>query len=143
MPLTSFTKTFDIPEVKGSFPHLFNQPDNYAYDVTQSALSNYYIDSMKNQTREKLLEWHAEHKHDRCVFSEELKAYCVSNVELMKAGCVRFRASFPETTGLDPFMKITIASACMEVFKRNFLKENTIGGSFYMLSFLLFNIKNK
>ena len=99
---------------------------------------------MKNETQEKLLGWNADHKHDRFVFAaEELKAYCFSEVELLKAGCVRFRASFLEITGVDPFMKITIASACMEVFKRNFLKENKIDGSFYMFSFLLFNIKNK
>ena len=30
---------------------------------------------MKNETREKLLEWHAEHKHNRFVFAEEFKAY--------------------------------------------------------------------
>ena len=30
MPLSNFNKTFDLPDVtKGTFPHLFNIPDNY------------------------------------------------------------------------------------------------------------------
>jgi len=128
MPLADFSKTFDLPDtVKGCFPHLFNHPDNYTYDGMLPTLNYYDPDGMKEKSREKLLQWHAEHKFDNFVFSEELKNYCVDDVALLKAGCMKFRASFLDATGVDPFNQITIASACMEVFRRNFLTANTIG----------------
>ena len=100
MPLADFSKTFDLPDtVKGCFPHLFNHPDNYTYDGMLPTLNYYDPDGMKEKSREKLLQWHAEHKFDNFVFYEELKNYCVADVALLKAGCMKFRASFLDATG--------------------------------------------
>ena len=128
MPLASFTKTFDIPDkMKGTFPHLFNTPANYDYDGLLPPLHYYSPDSMKADARRKLLEWHADHSSDRFVFADELKAYCEADVDLLRAGCMKFRNSFISSTGVDPFAQMTIASACMAVFRKNHLKANTIG----------------
>ena len=35
IPLSDFTRTFDISDIeKGLFPHLFNHPNKYGYDLT-------------------------------------------------------------------------------------------------------------
>ena len=100
MPLSDFTRTFDIPDIeKGLFPH----------------------------HGRRLIRWHEEHKSERFVFDEELSRYCEADVALLKEGCMKFRTSFLSATAGDPFRQITIASACMEVFRKNFLTANTIG----------------
>ena len=128
MPLRQFTSTFQIPDkVKGEFPHCFNVPANYNYTGCLPALQYYDPDSMKPEPRGKLIQWHRQHENDRFVFAEELKRYCTADVDLLRAGCIHFRNSFLQSTGIDPFEKITIASTCMEVFRRGFLGENIIG----------------
>ena len=128
MPLSVFTITFDIPDIeKGLFPHLFNHPNNYGYDGILPDLKYYDPDGMKEKTREKLIRWHEEHKSERFVFDEELSRYCEADVALLKEGCMKFRTSFLRATTVDPFRQVTIASACMEVFRKNFLTANTIG----------------
>ncbi|KAJ8019010.1 putative DNA polymerase [Holothuria leucospilota] len=88
-------------------------------------------------------------------FQKELVAYCISDVDILRRCCLMFRSLFLEITaknidnavedhwsegdegdevgivtkkvGVDPFKNcITIASACNLVFRRNFLKPNTI-----------------
>ena len=118
MPLASFTATFDLGDtVKGSFPHLFNHPHNYKYEGTLPDIKFYDPDSLKQTQRANPLRWYDEHKSDRFVFAKELRDYCTADVTLLKAGCIKFRTSFINSTGVDPFQHITIASACMEVFR--------------------------
>ena len=46
MPLSDFSKTFDIPDmVKGTFPHLFNKPENYQYTGPLPPLEYYSPES--------------------------------------------------------------------------------------------------
>ena len=128
MPLNDFTKTFDLPDItKGTFPHLFNTPDNYKYAGPLPDLHYYTPDSLKEGPRAKLLEWHHLHRNDHFVFSNELASYCEADVKLLRAGCMKFRASFISSTGVDPFHQVTIASTCMEVFRRHHLPTQTIG----------------
>ena len=128
MPLNDFSKTFDLPDItKGTFPHLFNTPDNYEYTGPLPALHYYSPDSLKEPARTKLLEWHSLHRHDHFVFADELASYCEADVRLLRAGCVKFRSSFISSTGVDPFLQVTIASACMKVFRRHHMPAQTIG----------------
>ena len=128
MALNDFTKTFDLPDItKGTFPHLFNTPDNYKYAGPLPDLHYYTPDSLKEGPRAKLLEWHHLHRNDHFVFSNELASYCEADVNFLRAGCMKFRASFISSTGVDPFHQVTIASTCMEVFRRHHLPTQTIG----------------
>ena len=128
MPLSQFTETFNIPDTeKGTFPHLFNLPENYNYDGVLPPLEYYDPDSLKEGPRRKLLEWHINHCDNSFNFKRELSQYCEADVALLKAGCIKFRKNFLSSTGVDPFQQVTIASACMEVFRRNFLTANMIG----------------
>ena len=128
MGLNDFTTTFDLPDItKGTFPHLFNTAENYGYVGPLPPLHYYSPDSLKENSRKKLLEWHHQHRNDNFVFAHELSAYCEADVVLLRAGCRKFRSSFISSTGVDPFRQITIASTCMEVFRRRHLPPQTIG----------------
>jgi len=58
----------------------------------------------------------------------ELIKYCKSDVDVLMKSCLKFRDIFMEETTVDPFEKsLTIASACNIVFRKLFLKRDTIG----------------
>ncbi|GLV46260.1 hypothetical protein CBL_12337 [Carabus blaptoides fortunei] len=60
--------------------------------------------------------------------SAEIVEYCVSDVDILRRACVKFRKAFINDRGVCPFTEaVTIASACSKVFRRRFLKPRTIG----------------
>jgi hypothetical protein len=60
--------------------------------------------------------------------ADEIKAYCIDDVQILKDGCMKFRHEFVNSTKLDPFQHaFTIAGACMRVFRHSHLQPNIIG----------------
>ena len=84
---------------------------------------------MSPADREKFFAWYndlvrKEHVFD---FQAEILRYCQSDVDILRRCCLEFRELFREITDVDPFARcLTIASACNLVFRKTFLKENTI-----------------
>ncbi len=130
MALANFPKTFGLDELrKGYFPHLFNKRENQNY-VGPIPCEPYLPNSMSSKNRKAFQEWHKEQKDSDYVFdfAKEIKAYCASDVDILRRSCMEFRELFRDSTGIDPFGKcLTIASACQLVYRTNFLRENTIG----------------
>ncbi len=127
MPLSSFPKTFGLEEAaKGYFPHLFNTRANQNYVGGLPDPEMYMADSMVTKARVKFLEWWGEHRDDQFDFRSEILRYCSSDVDILRRGCIQFRDLFLETTGVDPFSKVTIAAACLQVFKSSFMTPNSI-----------------
>ncbi|KAK3750409.1 hypothetical protein QZH41_016969 [Actinostola sp. cb2023] len=60
MALRKFSKTFNLPEEKGYFPHFFNCPENQDYVGPYPALEFYGVESMKEEDAEKLRLWHTD-----------------------------------------------------------------------------------
>ena len=91
---------------------------------------------MSEGRRKQLYVWYEAQKRENRVFDlhEELLAYCISDVDILKRCCIQFRKLFmhitstgPGDCGVDPFKTcITIASVCNLVFRRNFLAKDTI-----------------
>ena len=136
MSLEKFPKSFGLKELcKGYFPHLMNTNDNQNAILQGLPDMKYYNpDGMKPDKRREFMEWYNEHKYDTFNFQEQLLAYCKSDVDILRKGCLAFRKMFMEVTslddkpGVDPFDKcLTIASACNLVFRRNFLEYDSIG----------------
>ena len=130
MSLAKFPKTFGMTELcKGYFPHLFNKEENQNY-VGPIPPQPYYVpNTMKPETRKAFLAWHKEQRDNEYVFNfnEEIIKYCRSDVDILRKCCMEFREMLREITDIDPFEKcLTIASACHEVYRTNFLKEDTI-----------------
>jgi G:T-mismatch repair DNA endonuclease (very short patch repair protein) len=58
----------------------------------------------------------------------EIIKYCRADVNILRQSCLKFRECFLNANNVDPLLEcITIASACNLVFRRNFLKPETIG----------------
>ena len=129
MPLSAFPKTFGLTELKkGFFPHLFNVPDNQNYVGEIPAKDYFMVESMSVDGKKEFEKWHAEQLRNHVVFDfqKELVEYCRSDVKLLKQGCMVFQEKFMTYSGLNPFDKITLASACNEDLRRNCLIKNAI-----------------
>ena len=130
MRLADFPKTFGLDELaKGYFPHHFNTKENGQYVGELPDPWYYDPNGMSPDGRKKFFEWYGPLKENNYVFDfkQEILAYCRSDVDILRRCCLEFRELFRDVTDIDPFEKcLTIASACNLVFRKNFLKENTI-----------------
>ena len=145
MPLAKLPKSFGLEEKKkGFFPHLYNTPEN-ENDVlpTLPDMKYYDPDSMSKDRREEFMNWYEEHKNSPFHFQNEMKEYCVSDVDILLNACSKFRQLLREETGVveevedtqdlllktvmsnsvDPFSFLTIASVCLGIFRAKFLPE--------------------
>ena len=60
-------------------------------------------------------------------FQQELWDYCVSDVHLLKEGCLTFCRDFEVTAGFNPMEHcLTIASACNVAYRRNWMPKKMI-----------------
>ncbi|CAB4011071.1 DNA polymerase [Paramuricea clavata] len=130
MRLADFPKTFGIEELaKGYFPNLFDKKENENYVGSIPPTPYYNPNGMSPAAKEKFLHWHRNLKDNDYVFNfqEEILAYCRSDVDILRRCCLEFRELFRDVTKIDPFEKcLIIASACNQVYRTNYLRENTI-----------------
>ncbi|XP_072384507.1 uncharacterized protein [Diabrotica undecimpunctata] len=127
-PLAEFPKTFGLAELKkGYFPHFFNVPENQQYVGALPNPKYYGPNTMKEKQRTAFLEWYEAHKNDEFDFQRELHAYCDSDVDILRRGCLEFRKEFLGIANIDPFQYLTIASVCMAIYRAKYLQPNTIG----------------
>nr|XP_015834829.1 PREDICTED: probable DNA polymerase [Tribolium castaneum] len=131
LPLSKFPEAFKFEESKGFFPHFFNTNDNFNYIGPIPDKHYYGCDTMKTKERADFLTWHREQLANNYVFNlkDEILKYCILDVNILRKGCLKFRECFLKiNNNVDPFLEsLTIASACNLVFRRNFLKSETIG----------------
>ncbi|XP_055387199.1 uncharacterized protein LOC129615842 [Condylostylus longicornis] len=130
MALSELPKAFYLPSnfKKGYFPYKFNTIKNANYVGLLPAIEYYGADSMKPKERDIFLQWHENHKNDVFNMQRDIIEYCIYNVVILREACLKFRKLFITECNVEPFLEATtIASACNLVFRRNFLKSNTIG----------------
>lgn len=130
MALSKLPKAFGLGYTfkKGYFPYLFNTVANASYVGPLPAAEFYDPNNMKEGDRKEFFKWHEGHKNDEFDMQRELVEYCISDVEILTAACLKFRQQLLETGNVCPFTEAcTIASACNKVFRRNSLEPNTIG----------------
>ena len=85
---------------------------------------------MSKRERHEFLAWHQEiqNRNDVFDFRKEIIEYCQSDVHVLRRCCLKFKELMQETCDLDPLLQcVTIASACNQVFRQQFLQEETIG----------------
>lgn len=127
--LSALPKMFNINHKKGWFPHLFHTNENMNYSGKYPDPMFYSCETMKTDEREDFLEWHSEKIESNSIFNLkfELIQYCKIDVDILRKACMCFRSMLMDKTDVDPFCgPITIASTCMKVFRRMYLKPDTI-----------------
>ncbi|XP_026290878.2 uncharacterized protein LOC113215459 [Frankliniella occidentalis] len=131
MPLSAMPKSFGLHELKkGWFPFLAIKPEYFNYEGPMLPKSEYCIGTMKSKAAEEFNAWHDQQVAENTVFNfrQELLAYCISDVTILRQACHAFRQLFEQTAGFDPmFSCIALSRACMAAYRRNFLKQDTIG----------------
>lgn len=129
MPLSSFPKTFGLTELaKGYFPHLFNTRENQNYRGCLPDEKYFMPHSMSPGALKKFREWYSQEasKEEEYDFRTEIIKYCVSDVDILRRGCMRFAGLFYNVTEVHPFSYVTIASACLAVYRSKFITEGDI-----------------
>ncbi|XP_052130819.1 uncharacterized protein LOC127751379 [Frankliniella occidentalis] len=131
MPLSAMPNSFALNELKkGYWPHLANKPEYYKYEGPMLEKSLYCITEMKTKAAKEFTEWYDEQVAANYVFNfrRDFLEYCISDVTVLRRAATAFRKLFCEVAGFDPmFNCVTLSSACMSAFRRNFLKAETIG----------------
>src|SRR5436190_2172200 len=85
---------------------------------------------MKPEERERFLTWHRDMTRKNSVFDfqREIVNYCRTDVDILRRACMAFRNIFLTRGNVCPFEECTtIASTCMTVFRKNFLRKDEIG----------------
>ncbi|KYQ50354.1 putative DNA polymerase [Trachymyrmex zeteki] len=131
MRLSELPKAFGLPDTcdKGIFPHLFNIRENQTYVGPLPDVDYYAPETMQPEERERFLAWHAEMTRQNTVFDfqREIVTYCRTDVNILRRACLSFRKIFLEHGNVCPFAECTtIASTCMRVFRKNFLRKEEI-----------------
>ncbi|XP_070171144.1 uncharacterized protein, partial [Polyergus mexicanus] len=132
MRLSELPKAFGLGDSmdKGTFPHLFNTVENQTYVGPLPDAKYYSPENMKTSERERFLAWHTDMTRKNTVFDfqQEIVRYCRTDVDILRRACIAFRKIFINRGNVCPFEECTtIASTCMTVFRKNFLREKEIG----------------
>jgi hypothetical protein len=130
MALSKFPETFDLKELKkGWMCHLFASEENLNY-LGPLPHPDYYGSQFFSQSKKQEFEkWYAERSKYLFDYKQELEDYCLSDVKLLKEGCLSFRKIILQITdGIDCFQEnITLASLCHLIFRKEHMKSKTIG----------------
>lgn len=135
-PLKALPAAFQLPEgtKKGDWPHLFNCKKFYEYDEPCMPDIKYWnVDNMQEKQRKEILNWHTAEdtrlrsSGERFNFKNELRAYCRTDVTILRLAANKFRNEFLKM-GIDAFKEtFTLASLCNLVFRRKYYKPKSIG----------------
>ncbi|GAA6228949.1 uncharacterized protein LOC117597613 isoform X1 [Lates japonicus] len=112
-------------QTKGYFPHKFSSKNRLNYVGPYPPPSDYGVERMVMREWEEFDAWYGEVCQGTFNFREEAVRYCKNDVDILSKGCLKFREQFLGETGVDPFSSITIAGACMKVFRTNYLPPKT------------------
>ncbi len=132
MSLSALPKAFGFADdvIKGTFPHLFNTPEYQNYRGSLPASHFYSPDTMFAADRARFLEWHKKESNRtdyQFDFAQEFVRYCRTDVTVLRRACLAFRKLLTQCGSVCPFTEAcTIASTCMRVFRKNFLRKDCI-----------------
>ncbi|XP_065223580.1 uncharacterized protein LOC135847791 [Planococcus citri] len=128
--LAALPDMFGIEDAsKGYFPHFFNTQQNQNYIGPIPEEKYYGVNEMLPKDLKKFQKWYNEEKSKNVVFNfkEEMRKYCIADVEVLRKACVKFRKLFYDLLHLDPLAATsTIAGACMTAYRMNFIPQDTI-----------------
>jgi hypothetical protein len=128
MSLKSMPKSFDLTCKKGYYPHFFNTAENLDYVGSYPEPEYYGANYMSGDEQAQFMDWHKEQKGKIFRNKEELEAYCMDDVKVLRQACCALRNLFFKLCGMDRFREaLTISSICNKVFRTMFLKEETVG----------------
>jgi len=128
MSLKSMPKSFHLTCKKVYYPHFFNTANNLDYVGSHPETNFYGADFMSGVERTQFSAWYEWVKDKIFNNREELLAYCIDDVNVLRQACCAFRNLFLKLVKMDPFRQaFTISYICNKVFLTMFLKPDSVG----------------
>lgn len=93
MALSKFPKAFGLNNLsKGYYPYKFNIAENLNYVGPFPSLDYFGIENLSKDDQIKFLDWYNNKTSTNSVFDNktELVKYCILDVKILQAGCVKF-----------------------------------------------------
>jgi len=113
---------------EGYYPHFFNTANNFDYVGYHPEPNFYGASFMSSDERTQFSSWYEGVKDKILKNREELLAYCMDDVNVLRQACSALRNLFLKLVKMDPFRQaITISSICNKVFRTMFLKQDSVG----------------
>ena len=127
-PLRNLSSTYGIDTIKGHFPHHFNRPENQDY-IGKIPDEEYFgpMNMDKDYYENDFKPWYEQQADvNDWNFKDEMKRYCVMDVELLAKTVLKFRKMYVDDLDCDPFRYTTVSSLCMAIFINKFIVDKTI-----------------
>ncbi|GFU31440.1 uncharacterized protein NPIL_147201 [Nephila pilipes] len=105
---------------------LFEQNLKMQVVVISTTASNQVCYKGPDRKDRRIYLWLHDNHFDVITSPKEMLRYCRSDVDILRRCCKIFREEFQSVTGVDPFTYVTIASACMAVYRSGHIKQKTI-----------------
>ena len=125
--LKDLPKIFGIDELKkGYFPHWFNTKENWEYEGSMPDKEWFRYNSFKERDRTAFLKWYDKKVENNYIWNQkrEMEEYCISDVDILRRCCIKFRQLYLDLANIDPFQYLTIASVCMAIYKYYFIDKS-------------------
>ena len=128
MALHKLPEAFGLTATKSWYPHFFNTQANRDYVGPIPGIEHFGADQMSESERGEFMVWYETQKDKVFDNRHVLLQYCQDDVTALRQICQMFRRDFMEVGNVDVFLEsCTIASAYNKVFRKRFLKPETIG----------------
>jgi len=128
MPLRKLPEAFELMASKSWYPHHFNTKANLDYVGPIPDIDYYGAHEMGEAERREFMAWYDEQKVKFFDNRHVLEQYCQDYVTVLRQACRVFRREFLEIRNIEVFLEaLTIASACIKVLRKKFLKSETKG----------------
>tara|TARA_A100000171_G_scaffold37544_1_gene36590 strand:- start:737 stop:4729 length:3993 start_codon:yes stop_codon:yes gene_type:complete len=118
--LADIPPMFGFEEMKkGYFPHWFNTKENWLYEGPVPPYEYFKPHNMKDEKKIEFDKWWCFKKlsNYKWVQRDEMRGYCISDVNILQRGMLKYRELFLQVAGIDPLRYITIASVCMSIYR--------------------------
>lgn len=130
MALASLPKAFGLGDInKGYFPHFFNTIENQNYVGPMPPKETFGIRASSLKDQKVFDDWYQQKVDERYIFDfkKEMEYYCTMDVVILRRAATIFQLMIIKVGNVCPFTEcVTIASTCLLIFRRNFLKEGDI-----------------
>ena len=96
-------KSFDLTRMKGYYPYIFKTASNLDYVVWHPEPKIYGADIMSGDERTQFSTCYEGVKDNNCNKGEEILAYGMDDVNVLRQACCAFRNLFFKLVKMEPF----------------------------------------
>jgi hypothetical protein len=127
LPLRKLSDAFGLKARKTFYPH-FNSLQTLDFIGLMPDVGYYSADEMSETERNEFSAWYEGQRGNQFNNRRVLEEYCHADVTVLRQASQIFRREFMRVGNIDAFLEsFTLASACNRVFRKRFLRPDTIG----------------